>query len=110
MKWHWFILLVGLGLYGLAIFPGLLSDALDNIALLLAGVIIASVAIFGFDSAHINSRFGVVMIGVGIAALVIGVGLAWFGHPHLLMLFSIPAAGLGVSGLRIFLRKESKDE
>lgn len=105
MKWHWFILLAGLGLYGLATFPGLLPDALDNIVLMLAGVIIASVAIFGFDPIPVNRRFGMVMIGMGVVTLGAGIVLAWLNHTYLLMLLSIPGAGLGVIGLRIFFEK-----
>ncbi len=106
MKWHWFILLAGLGLYGLSVYPGLLPHTLDNMALILAGITIGSAAVFGFDPVLVNCRFGTLLIWLGIAIFSTGVVLAWFGHPHLLIPFSIPAVGLGVFGLRILFEKK----
>lgn len=106
MKWHWYILLAGLGLYGLAAFPGLLPHALDNMALILAGITIGSVAVFGFDPVLVDRRLGTLLIWLGIAIFSTGIVLAWFGHPHLLIPFSIPAVGLCVFGLRILYEKK----
>lgn len=110
MKWHWFSLLAGLGLYILVFIPGLLPHTLDSVAVILAGVILASVAVFGFDSAHVDRRLASLMVGVSLIILSAGILLARQGHNKLLWLLSVPAIGLGLFGLRKYFEKSEKNE
>ena len=105
MKWHWFVLLAGLGLYLLVFISGLLPHRLDSVAVILAGVTIASIAIFGFDSIHIDRRLAVLMVTASLIILTAGIVLAWQGHDKLFWLLSAPAIGLGSFGLRKFFEK-----
>ena len=110
MKWHWFTLLAGLGLYLLVFIPGLLPHRLDSVAVILAGVTIASIAIFGFDSIHIDRKLAILMVGVSLVILIVGILLARQGHEKLFWVLSVPAIGLGLFGLRKFFDKRENDE
>lgn len=105
MKWHWFVLLAGLGLYVLVFIPGFLPHTLDSMAVILAGVTFASVAIFGFDSTHIDRKLAILMIGASLIILTAGILLTRQGHTYLLLWLSAPAIGLGLFGLRKFFEK-----
>lgn len=100
MKWHWIMLLVGLGLYTLVLFPGLLPHSVDSMVAILAGVTIASVAMFGFVSTHVDRRLARLLIVLSLIMLVIGIMLARQGHPYSLVVLSVPAIGMGLFGLR----------
>lgn len=106
MKWHWFALLAGLGLYILVLIPGLLPHTLDSVAVIFAGVTIASVAVFGFGSTYVDRRLAILMVGVSLIILTAGIFLARQGHNRLLLLLSVPAVGLGLFGLREFFEKK----
>ncbi len=109
MKWHWFALLAGLGLYILVLVPGLLPHTLDIVAVILAGVTIASVAVFGFDSTHVDGRLATLMVGVSLALLIAGIILARQGHSRLGWLLSAPAIGLGLFVLQKILGEQGKE-
>lgn len=110
MKWHWFALLAGLGLYLLVLVPGLLPHTLDSVTVILAGVTIASIAVFGFGSTHVDRRLAILMVAVSLIILTAGIVLAREGHNNLLWLLSVPAIGLGLFGLRKFFEKRENDE
>lgn len=110
MKWHWILLLAGLGLYALVLIPGLVPHTIDIAITVLAGMIIATVAVFGFDSTHVDRRLASLMVVVGSAVLLTGITLAWRGHAYSLVLLSVPAIGLGLFGLRKLLDERKKDE
>lgn len=105
MKWHWVTLLAGLGLYILVLVPGLLPHTLDSVVVILAGVTIASISVFGFGSTHVDGRLAILMVGTSLAILVAGILLARQGHNNLLLLLSVPAIGLGLFGVRKLWRK-----
>jgi hypothetical protein len=109
MKWHWFALLAGLGLYVLVLVPGFLPHTLDSVAVILAGVTLASVAVFGFGSTHVDRRLAILIVGVSLIILTAGIVLAWRGHDKLFWLLSAPAIGLGLLGLRKFFEKKREE-
>lgn len=110
MKWHWMLLLAGLGLYGLVLVPGFLPHTMDIAVAMLAGMIIATVAVFGFDSTHVDKRLATLMVATGLIMLVAAIVLAWQGHSYLLLLLTVPALSLGLFGLRKIHEERKKDE
>jgi len=110
MKWHWFALLAGLGLYILVSIPGFLPHTLDSVAVIFAGATIASVAIFGFDSTHVDRKLAILLVAVSLIMLGAGVALAEQGHNFLLFLLSVPALGLGIFGARKLMDKREKHD
>jgi len=110
MKWHWVMLLVGLGLYVLVLIPGTLPHDVDNVVAMLAGVTIATVAVLGFDTIHVNRRLATIMIVVSLLMLVMGIALARQGHPYAQLVLSVPAAGLGLFGARKLIENKEKND
>lgn len=92
MKWHWVMLLMGLGLYVLVLILRILPHAIDNVVAMLAGAVIATVAVFGFDTTHVNKRFATLMLVLSLLMLAIGIALARQGHPYVQLILSVPAA------------------
>ena len=105
MNWYWIILLAGFGLYVLVLIPGLLPDSVDVIVAVLSGVTMISVAVFGFDTTHVDRRLAILMIILSLLMLVAGIVLARQGHIYILLLLSVPAIGLGLFGLRNLIDK-----
>lgn len=59
MKWHWVMLLMGPGLYMFVLVPGILPHEIDTVVSMLAGATVATVALFGFDTTHVNRRLAI---------------------------------------------------
>ncbi len=110
MKWHWSLLSAGLVLYLLVLIPGILPHSIDVVVTILSGVSMASVAIFGFDSIHVDRRLAVLMLILGLIMLSVGISLARQGHDYLLLLLSVPAIGLGIFGARNLIDKREKHD
>ncbi len=110
MKWHWVVLAAGLGLYGLVLVPEILPHAIDIVVTILAGVILATVAVFGFDSTRVNRKFASLMVIISLVMLAVGISLARDGHVYILFVLSVPAAGLGLFGVRKLIEKREKHE
>ena len=110
MKWHWVMLAVGLGLYGFVLVPGFLPHAIDIIVILLSGVTIASVAVFGFDTTQVDRSFASLMFVVSLMIFAAGITLARQGHDQTLVLLFVPAIGLGSFGLRKLIDKREKND
>ncbi len=110
MKWHWSVLTAGFALYMLVFIPGILPHPIDVAVTILSGVSMASVAIFGFDSIHVDRRLAVLMLILGLVMLSVGISLARQGHVHLLLLLSVPAIGLGIIGARNLIDKREKHD
>lgn len=110
MNWHWILLLAGLGIYVLALSPGFLPHAADTPVAMLAGMIIATVALLGFDSTHVNRKLAALMVAVSLILLITGIVLALQGHAYIFVLLSVPALGLGLFGLRKILDERKKHE
>lgn len=110
MKWHWVMLLMGLGLYVLVLIPGTLPHEIDSVVSMLAGVTIATVAIFGFDTTHVDRRLAILMIIVSVIMFVAGIALVRQGHPYVLLVLFMPAAGLGLFGARKLIENKEKND
>lgn len=110
MKWRWVMLLMGLGLYVLVLIPGILPHDIDNVVAMLAGVTIATVAVFGFDTTHVDRRLAILMIIVSVIMFVAGIALARQGHPYAQLVLSVPAAGLGLFGARKLIENKEKND
>ncbi|MDP1716008.1 MAG: hypothetical protein Q8L41_14810 [Anaerolineales bacterium] len=110
MKWHWVLLLAGLVLYVLALVPGILPHTIDIPVAMLAGVTIATVAVFGFDSTQVDRRLAGLIVVISLVLLVAGIVLARQGHVYILVLLSVPAIGLGSFGLRKLIDKREKND
>ena len=110
MKWHWVMLLGGLGLYGLALVPGILPHTIDIPIAMLAGMTIATVAVLGFDSTKLNRRLARLMVAVSLLIFLAGIVLARQRHNSLLLVLSMPAIGTGVFGLRKLFDRREKNE
>lgn len=89
----------------LVLIPGLLPDSVDVIVAVLSGVTMISVAVFGFDTTHVDRRLAILMIILSLLMLVAGIVLARQGHIYILLLLSVPAIGLGLFGLRNLIDK-----
>ena len=105
MKWHWIILLAGFGLYVLVLIPGILQHHVDVAVTILSGISMISVAVFGFDTAHVDWRLAILMIILSLVMLVAGIVLAHQGHVYILLLLSVLASGLGIFGWRKLINK-----
>ena len=70
----------------------------------------ASIAIFDFDSTHVDRKLAILMFVVSLIILIAGILLARQGHEKLFGLLSMPAIGLGLFGLRKFFEKSEKNE
>jgi len=110
MKWHWIILLVGFGLYALVFVPGFLPHTSDSVVAMLAGMTLATVAVFGFDTTHVNGKLAGLMIVVSLIMFTAGIALARQGHPYVQLALSVPAIGLGLFGARMLINKRKKDD
>jgi hypothetical protein len=110
MKWHWSLLSAGLVLYLLVLIPGLLPHSIDVVVTILSGVSMASIAIFGFDSIHVDRRLAVLMLILGLIMLGMGFSLARQGHVYLLLLLSVPAIWLAIFGARNLIDKREKHD
>ena len=110
MKWHWSLLTAGFALYLLVLIPGILPHSIDVAVTILSGVSMASVAIFGFDSIHVDRRLAILMIILGLIMLSVGISLARQGHVYILLLLSVPAIGLGIFGVRNLIDKREKHD
>ena len=110
MKWHWVILLVGLGLYVLVLIPGILPHSADVAVTMLSGMGMVSVAIFGFDTTHVDRNLAILMISLSLLMLVVGIVLARQDHGNILLLLSMPALGLGIFGARKLMDKREKHD
>lgn len=104
MKWHWILLLVGLGIYGLIIVPTLLHDTTDFVVLLMSGITVVSFAVFGFDPAQNSRRFAVWMIFASVLLAATAILLVRDGRLFMLVLF-IPALALGGFGAQKYFRE-----
>lgn len=103
MKWHWVLLLIGLGTYSLIITPILLHDTTDVVVLLLSGMTVVSFAIFGFDSHHLSRRLAAWMIIAAILLAATVILLVRDGR-GLMLVLCIPALALGGIGLQRYFR------
>jgi len=110
MRWHWFALLGGMGLYVVALVPRVLPHTIDIAVAMIAGAIIATVAVFGFDSAQFDKRLARFMAVIGLVLLVTGIVLAWQGHVYIMAILSVPAIGLGLFGLRKLYKERDNNE
>lgn len=110
MKWHWSLLTAGFALYILVLIPGILPHSIDVAVTILSGVSMASVAIFGFDSIHVDRRLAILMIILGLIMLSVGISLAWQGHLYILLLLAAPVIGLGIFGARKLMDKREKHD
>ena len=110
MKWQWVILLAGLGLYVLVLVPGFLPHTSDSVVALVAGVTLATVAVFGFDTNHVSRRLAALMIIVSLIMFSAGIVLARQGHPYVQLALSVPATGLGFFGARMLIDKRKKND
>lgn len=110
MKWHWVMLLIGLGLYVFVLIPGILPHSVDVVVMILSGISLLSVAVFGFDTVHVDRNLAVLMIILSLLMLIVGTVLAWQGHGYILLLLSVPAIGLGIFGMRKLLDKREKHD
>jgi len=110
MKWHWVILLAGLGLYVLVLIPGFLPHASDSVVSILAGVTLATVALFGFDTVHVSKRLALSMIILSLVMLLTGIVLARQGHPYVQLTLSVSAIGLGLFGTRMLIDNRKKND
>ena len=97
-------------MYLLVLIPGILPHSIDVAVTILSGVSMASVAIFGFDSIHVDRRLAVLMLILGLIMLSVAISLARQGHVYLLLLLSVPAIGLGIFGARNLLDKREKHD
>ena len=82
MKWYWVILLAGISIYLLVLGPGILPHEIDGVATILAGVNIASVALVGFDTTHVDRRLATLIIIARLILIATGIALAVQGHPY----------------------------
>lgn len=105
VKWHWVLLLAGLGTYSLIITPALLHDAIDAVVLLVSGTTVVSFAIFGFDSAQLSRRLAAWMIITAVLLAATGILLVRDGRVFMLILV-IPVLALGGVGLQKYFRRE----
>lgn len=110
MKWRWVMLLAGLGLYVLVLVPGFLPHASDSVVAIVAGVTLATVAVFGFDTTHVSRRLAALMIIVSLIMFTAGIALTRQGHPYVQLALSVPAAGLGLFGARKLIDKREKND
>lgn len=110
MKWYWVMLLMGLGLYVLVLVPGILPHEIDSVVSMLAGVTMATVALFGFDTTHVNTRLATLMIIVSLIMFATGIALARQGHPYVQLILYVPAAGLGLFGARKLIENREKND
>lgn len=110
MKWYWVLLFAGLALYVLALVPGILPHTIDIPVAMIAGAIIATVAVFGFDSTHLDRNLAGLMVVISLILLMAGVVLAGKDHVYILVLLSVPAIGLGLFGLRKLIEEREKHD
>ena len=110
MKWHWITLLAGFGLYMLVLIPSIPQHPADVAVIILSGISMISVAVFGFDTTHVDRRLAILMIILSLVMLVAGIVLAHQGDIYILLLLSVPASGLGVFGLRKLINKGEKHD
>ena len=110
MKWHWSLLTAGFILYALVLIPGILPHSIDVAVTILSGVSMASVAIFGFDSIHVDRQLAALMLILSLIMLSVGISLARQGHVYILLLLSVPAIGLGIFGARNLTDKREKHD
>ena len=82
MKWYWVILLTGISIYLLVLVPGVLTHEVDGVVTILAGVNIASVALVGFDTTHVDRRLATLIIIARLILVATGIALAVQGHPY----------------------------
>ncbi|MCL4270574.1 MAG: hypothetical protein KJZ72_13560, partial [Anaerolineales bacterium] len=100
MKWHWSLLFAGFILYILVLIPGVLPHSVDVAVMILSGISLLSIAVFGFDTIHVDRILAVLMITLSLLMLIAGIVLAWQGHGYILFLLAVPALGLGMFGAR----------
>ena len=100
MKWHWSLLFAGFVLYLLVLIPRVLPHSVDVAVMILSGVSLLSVAIFGFDTVHVDRNLAILMITISLLMLIVGTVLARQGHGHILLLLAAPTLGLGMFGAR----------
>ncbi|GAB4455176.1 MAG: hypothetical protein HRF47_08180 [Chloroflexota bacterium] len=110
IKWHWIVLLVGFGLYVLVPIPGILPHSVDVVVMILSGISLLSVAIFGFDTVHVEGGLAISMVTLSLLMLIAGIVLAWQGHGYILFLLAAPALGLGMFGARKLMDKREKHD
>ncbi len=110
MKWHWVMLLMGLGLYVFVLIPGILPHSVDVAVTMLSGMGMVSVAIFGFDTSHVDRNLAILMIILSLLMLVVGIVLARQDHGNILLLLSMPALGFGIFGARKLMDKREKHD
>ena len=97
-------------MYALVLIPGILPHSIDVAVTILSGVSMASVAIFGFDSIHVDRRLAILMIILGLIMLSVGISLARQDHGYILLLLAVPALGLGIFGARKLMDKREKHD
>jgi hypothetical protein len=105
MKWHWSLLFAGFILYILVLIPGVLPHSVDVAVMILSGISLLSIAVFGFDTIHVDRILAVLMITLSLLMLIAGIVLAWQGHGYILFLLAVPALGLGMFGARKLMDK-----
>ncbi|MBV6391177.1 MAG: hypothetical protein KPEEDBHJ_00385 [Anaerolineales bacterium] len=110
MKWHWSLLFAGFILYILVLIPGVLPHSVDVAVMILSGISLLSIAVFGFDTIHVDRILAVLMITLSLLMLIAGIVLAWQGHGYILFLLAVPALGLGMFGARKLMDKREKHD
>lgn len=110
MKWHWCLLFAGFILYILVLIPGVLSHSVDVAVMILSGISLLSIAVFGFDTIHVDRILAILMITLSLLMLIAGIVLAWQGHGYILFLLAVPALGLGMFGARKLMDKREKHD
>ncbi|MBI5944754.1 MAG: hypothetical protein HY864_10330 [Chloroflexi bacterium] len=75
-----------------------------------SGISLLSVAVFGFDTVHVDRNLAVLMLILNLIMLSVGISLARQGHVYLLLLLSMPAIGLGIFGARNLTDKREKHD
>lgn len=101
-------MLAGFGLYVLALIPGILPHSVDVAVMIFSGISLLTVAVFGFDTIHVDRNLAVLMIILSLLMLIAGIVLVWQGHGYILLLLAVPAFELGMFGVRKLMDKREK--
>jgi hypothetical protein len=104
------MLFAGFVMYLLVLIPGILPHSVDVVVMILSGISLLSVAVFGFGTVHVDGNLAILMITMSLLMLIVGTVLARQGHGHILLLLAVPALGLGLFGMRKLMDIREKHE
>jgi hypothetical protein len=107
MKPQWILLILGAGLYVLALFPGAIPHRADMQVMIISGMLIASVSILGFDHPYPHKKMGVALLTIGCVLFLSGVLMAIFKHPYILFVTIVPSLGLVLFGIRLQIKRDT---